>query len=76
MEPTSSSSSWSSRNVESQCPFFAQLEKRLYTDFHGPNRSGRSRQGQPVLARQSTASMNSLSPKNGVGPVICRGKTA
>ena len=49
--------------MTSHWPFFAQFENRLYTDFHGPKRSGRSRHGMPVFALKSTASMKSRSPR-------------
>ena len=75
MDPVSSTSYCNSRKIVAQCPCRAQFEKRLYTDFQGPNRSGRSRQGQPVFARYSTASMKSRSPRIALGPARCRGRT-
>lgn len=76
-EPMSSTSTWSSLKTASHTPRCAQRANRLYTVFHGPNRSWRSRQGTPVLARQSTALMNSLSPRLLLGPGVrgSRGRT-
>jgi len=56
-----SSKSASSHNVANsvcQPPLSDQRAKRLNTLFHGPNSAGRSRHGAPVLAIQSTASIN------------------
>src|SRR5215470_18729042 len=41
-----------------QVPFRAQRSKRRHTEFQLPKRSGRSRQGAPVLAIHRTASRN------------------
>src|SRR5262249_55653797 len=53
-------------SASSTCPQTPRLHQRLnrlYTVPHGPNRSGRSRQGEPVRAIQNTALMNNrLSP--------------
>ena len=76
MDPVSSTSSCSSRKITAQCPFRAQFAKRLYTLFHGPKRSGRSRQGMPVFTRNRTASMNRRSPLVAFGPVRWRGRKA
>ena len=76
MDPVSSTSSCSSRKITAQCPFRAQLAKRLYTLFQGPKRSGRSRQGMPAFTRNRTASMNSRSPLVAFGPVRWRGRKA
>ena len=48
---SSSTSTFKAANNRSQIPLLDQLRNRLYTLFHGPNRSGRSRHGTPVLAR-------------------------
>ncbi len=71
MESSSSSSTSTSRaaNSSSQIPLSDQLRNRLYTLFHGPKRSGRSRHGTPVLARHSTASIKFRSPCLETGPV-------
>jgi hypothetical protein len=56
-EPTSSSM----RNALKTCshtPRFAHRAKRLYVVFHGPYRSGMSRQGAPVFSRHMTALTN------------------
>lgn len=57
---TSSKSASSQSLAKSACqtPLSAQREKRLNTVFHGPKLVGRSRQGAPVLAIQSTDSIN------------------
>lgn len=50
--------SWSldnSRKIFSQMPRLYHLEYRLYTLFHDPYRSGKSRQGAPVFRIQITA---------------------
>lgn len=67
-EPTSSTSTWSSLNNRSHLPRAAQRANRLYTVFQGPYRSGISRQGAPVFTRQTTALMNSRSPRLVGGP--------
>lgn len=69
MEPVSSTSTCSSLKILAQCPLRAQLENLLYTDFQGPKRSGRSRQGIPVLPLNRTASINNRSPRTALGPV-------
>ena len=53
-----SASSHSMANRDCQTPLSAHREKRLNAVFHGPKLAGRSRQGAPVLAIQSTASTN------------------
>lgn len=68
MTPSSSSSNWRALKMAAQCPLRDQFENRLYTVFHAPNRSGRSRHGMPVLARYRTASMNVRSSSFGAGP--------
>jgi len=45
-------------NMRSQTPFLAQRRKRWKTLFQLPNDGGRSRQGAPARAIQSTASTN------------------
>ena len=53
-----SSLSWSfdnSKKIFSQIPRFVHREYRLYTLFHEPKRSGKSRQGAPVLTIQRIA---------------------
>jgi hypothetical protein len=69
MEPVSSTSMASSLKSRSQIPISAQRLNRLYTVFHGPKRSGRSRQATPVLVRQMTALTKSRSPRLETGPV-------
>src|SRR5262249_7031109 len=54
----SRSESWSASKTRGHVPFRAQRSKRFQTVFHLPKRSGRSRQGAPVLAIQRTASRN------------------
>src|ERR1700704_4072275 len=44
--------------IRSQAPFLAQRRKRWKTLFQLPNTGGRSRQGAPARAIQSTASTN------------------
>jgi len=68
MTPSLSASSWSVLKMAAQYPRCAHVVNLLYTDFQGPKRSGRSLQGIPVLARNSTASMNARSPFFGAGP--------
>src|SRR3954464_9599740 len=46
------------RKILSQTPVLAQRQKRVWTFFQAPNRSGRSRQGMPARYRYSTASTN------------------
>ena len=53
-----SASSQSLAKMACQTPLSAQREKRLNTEFHGPNPGWRSRQGEPVLAIHKTASTN------------------
>jgi hypothetical protein len=36
------------RKILSHTPVFAQRQKRVWTFFQSPNRSGRSRQGMPA----------------------------
>lgn len=67
-EPVSSTSMASSLNTFSQTPRLAHRKNRLYTVFQGPNRSGRSRHGTPVLTLQMTALMKSRSPRFERGP--------
>src|SRR5260370_14803313 len=50
----SRSASWSSRKMRSQMPFADQRSKRFHTDFQLPNRSGRSRHGDPASSSQAT----------------------
>jgi len=66
-EPTSSSMR-SSLKTFSQTPRLAHRAKRLYVVFHGPYRSGMSRQGAPVLSRHITALTNGRSPRWDRGP--------
>lgn len=66
-EPTSSSMR-SVRKTFSQTPRLAHRAKRLYVVFHGPYRSGMSRQGAPVLSRHITALTNGRSPRWDRGP--------
>src|SRR5262245_12294869 len=54
----SRSGSCRAANRRCQTPFWAQRSKRFQTLFQSPKRSGRSRQGAPVLPIQSTASTN------------------
>jgi len=61
-EPTSSSMR-SALKAFSQTPRLAHRAKRLYVAFHGPYRSGMSRQGAPVLRRHITALTNARSPR-------------
>ena len=68
-EPVSSTSMASSLKSCSHTPVLAQREKRLYTVFQEPKRSGRSRQETPVLVRQMTALTKSRSPRLETGPV-------
>src|SRR5260363_384201 len=48
----------SSLKTNSHMPFSPHLRKRLQTLFHFPKRLGKSRQGAPVFAIQSTPSRN------------------
>src|SRR5260364_394061 len=48
----------SSLKTNSHMPFSPHLRKRLQTLFHFPKRLGKSRQGAPVFAIQSTPSTN------------------
>jgi hypothetical protein len=66
-EPTSSSMR-SALKAFSQTPRLAHRAKRLYVVFHGPYRSGMSRQGAPVLSRHITALTNARSPRRDRGP--------
>jgi hypothetical protein len=66
-EPTSSSMR-SALKTFSQTPLLAHRAKRLYVVFHGPYRSGISRQGAPVLSRHITALTNGRSPRWDRGP--------
>ncbi len=66
-EPTSSSMR-SALNAFSQTPRLAHRAKRLYVVFHGPYRSGMSRQGAPVLSRHITALTKARSPRRDLGP--------
>src|SRR3954462_14037611 len=49
------------RKTRSHTPVLAQRQKRVWTFFQAPNRSGRSRQGMPARYRYSTASTNKRS---------------
>src|SRR6266446_162244 len=51
----SRSGSFNSSKIRSQTPLEDQRSNRLQTEFQFPKRSGRSRQGAPVLAIQRTA---------------------
>ncbi len=53
--PAASPSACSAASTRSQTPACCHRRQRLYTVCHGPNRSGRSRQGAPVLSRQRIA---------------------
>src|SRR5262249_9048044 len=53
--PHSGSGSCSASKTRCQTPLRAQRSERRQTEFHGPKRSGRSRQGAPVLAIHKTA---------------------
>lgn len=66
-EPTSSSMR-STLKIFSHTPRRAHRAKRLYVVFHGPYRSGMSRQGAPVLSRHITALRNGRSPRWDRGP--------
>jgi len=66
-EPTSSSIR-SALKAFSQTPRLAHRAKRLYVVFHGPYRSGMSRQGAPVFSRHITALTNGRSPRWDRGP--------
>jgi hypothetical protein len=66
-EPTSSSTR-SALKTFSQTPRLAHRAKRLYVVFHGPYRSGMSRQGAPVLSRHITALTKGRSPRCDRGP--------
>ena len=59
-------------------PRSAQFRNRLYTVFHGPKLTSRSRQGAPVVASHTTASMKLRFPRSDCGPRCCgiRGETA
>ena len=61
--------------MTAQWPLRAQFENLLYALFQGPKRSGRSRQGRPVLALYKMASMNRRSPRTARGPVRWGGST-
>src|SRR5947209_1899226 len=54
----SRSGSCSASKTRCHTPFLAQRSNRFQTEPQGPNRSGRSRQGAPVLAIQRTALTN------------------
>ncbi len=66
-DPTSSSMR-SSFKTFAQTPRLAHRAKRLYVVFHGPYRSGMSRQGAPVFSRHITALTNGRSPRWDRGP--------
>jgi hypothetical protein len=66
-EPTSSSTR-SVLKTCSQTRRFAHRAKRLYVVFHGPYRSGMSRQGAPVFSRHMTALTKPRSPRCDRGP--------
>src|SRR5215472_8797444 len=51
----SRSGSWRASKTRFHTPFRAHRSNRFQTEPQGPNRSGRSRHGAPVLAIQSTA---------------------
>src|SRR3954449_12226900 len=53
---SSSASPAKCRKTRSHTPVLAQRQKRVWTFFQAPNRSGRSRQGMPARYRYSTAS--------------------
>src|SRR3954451_22939767 len=59
---SSSASPAKCRKTRSHTPVLAQRQKRVWTFFQAPNRSGRSRQGVPARERCSTASTTSRSP--------------
>lgn len=63
--PAASASAWSAAKARSQTPARCQRRKREYTVFHGPNRSGRSRQGAPVAKRQRMPSTTVRSSARG-----------
>ena len=70
-----SGSSDSRPKSRSKTPLKANRRKRWKTEFHFPNASGRSRQGAPTRAIQSTPSMNSrLSAADRPGSPILPGK--
>ena len=58
MSHSKSGSTFKTSNNLFQIPLIAQSLNRLYTVFHVPNRSGRSRHGAPVRIIQKTASRN------------------
>jgi hypothetical protein len=66
-DPTSSSTR-SALKIPSHTPRLAHRAKRLYVVFHGPYRSGMSRQGAPVLSRHITALTKGRSPRWDRGP--------
>jgi hypothetical protein len=66
-EPTSSSIR-NALKTSSQTPRLAHRAKRLYVVFHGPYRSGMSRQGAPVLSPHITALTKGRSPRWDRGP--------
>lgn len=68
MPPISSSLTTAARKMSRQTSRRAQLRNRLYTVFHFPYRSGRSRQGAPVFAIHNTALIKSRSERFGGRP--------
>jgi hypothetical protein len=77
MRAYSKSGSFESRlNNRSNTPFSANRRKRWKTEFHFPNISGRSRQGAPTRAIQSTPSKKSrLSAADRPGSPTLPGKS-
>ena len=53
----SRSGSWRASKTRFHTPFLAHRSNRFQTEPQGPNRSGRSRHGAPVLPIQRTALM-------------------
>src|ERR1700722_3674797 len=62
-EPTSSSENARALKMAAQTPRLDHSANRLKIVFQLPNRSGRSLQGAPVLAIQTTALTKFLSPR-------------
>ena len=50
--PASANAAWSRRRISSTVPWAFHLSNNLHTVCHGPNSSGRSRQGELVLKIQ------------------------
>lgn len=72
MWPSRSSRIWRASKIRSKLPFFRHVLKYPYTVSQGPKRSGRSRQGAPVLRIHSTPLSISRAVRRG-RPVLARG---